>query len=306
MHHLHLSEPQNGINIQSGHLLVLEEKLVSFCPKSSSGGASEVSVHNLVTEDSLVNCSSEFESSIQNGERSAMRVLCYKTSQESETKLLTHLGFTLPVEEKDIVQEDLSQEVNAIGLEDTVEDSMGHAEDKEVTIFANDNGEDFFNNLPSPKADTPASTAADTSVFESLVPNAQEMHEETDGLEESSDPSFHDSVQLIAHVGGAALWESTLDRYLKMNRSPYLKVVSAMVNNDLLSLVNTRSLKFWKETLALLCTFAQREEWTMLCDTLASKLMIAGKTNTLAATLCYICAGNIDTTVENCLFISEK
>jgi hypothetical protein len=34
----------------------------------------------------------------------------------------------------------------------------------------------------------------------------------------------------------------------------------------------------------------------MLCDTLASKLMGAG--NTLAATLCFICAGNIDKTVE--------
>lgn len=42
--------------------------------------------------------------------------------------------------------------------------------------------------------------------------------------------------------------------------------------------------------------FAQREEWTTLSDTLASKLMAAG--NTLAATLCYICAGNIDKTVE--------
>ena len=42
--------------------------------------------------------------------------------------------------------------------------------------------------------------------------------------------------------------------------------------------------------------FAQGEEWTVLCDTLASKLMVAG--NTLAATLCYICSGNIDKTVE--------
>ncbi|GKB50350.1 transport protein Sec31 homolog B-like protein isoform X1 [Tanacetum coccineum] len=39
-----------------------------------------------------------------------------------------------------------------------------------------------------------------------------------------------------------------------------------------------------------------REEWTLLCDTLASRLVAAG--NTLAATLCYICAGNIDKTVE--------
>ena len=42
--------------------------------------------------------------------------------------------------------------------------------------------------------------------------------------------------------------------------------------------------------------FAQRDEWTLLCDTLASRLMSVG--NTLAATLCYICAGNIDKTVE--------
>ncbi|MBA0826712.1 hypothetical protein Goarm_011537, partial [Gossypium armourianum] len=78
---------------------------------------------------------------------------------------------------------------------------------------------------------------------------------------------------VIAHVGDPSLWASTCDQYLKMSCSPYLKVVSAMVNNDLMSLVNTRPLKFWKETLALLCTFAQREEWTVLCDTLASKLM---------------------------------
>lgn len=33
-----------------------------------------------------------------------------------------------------------------------------------------------------------------------------------------------------------------------------IQVVSAMVTNDLMSLVNTRPLDSWKETLALLCT----------------------------------------------------
>ncbi|KAH9709992.1 protein transport protein SEC31 [Citrus sinensis] len=303
-------------------------KLVSFHPKSSAGRTSEVFVHNLVTEDSLVGRSSEFEESIQNGERSEddretwgfLKVM-FEDDGTARTKLLTHLGFTLPTEEKDTVQDDLSQEVNAIGLEDKVADKGAHQRDKEATIFTADNGEDFFNNLPSPKADTPVSTSGNTFAVESSVPSTEELKEEADGVEESSDPSFDDSVQralvvgdykgavalcisankmadalVIAHVGGAALWDRTRDQYLKMNRSPYLKVVSAMVNNDLLSLVNSRPLKFWKETLALLCTFAQREEWTMLCDTLASKLLAAG--NTLAATLCYICAGNIDKTVE--------
>lgn len=44
----------------------------------------QVCVHNLVTEDSLVSRSSEFEAAIQNGERSLLRILCDKKSQESE------------------------------------------------------------------------------------------------------------------------------------------------------------------------------------------------------------------------------
>ncbi|KAK8693364.1 hypothetical protein V6N13_070949 [Hibiscus sabdariffa] len=121
------------------------------------------------------------------------------------------------------------------------------------------------------------------------------------GLEESADTSLDDVVQralvvgdykgaveqciaakkkmadalVIDHVGGVSLWESTRNQYLKMNRSPYLKVVSAMVNNDLMNLVNARPL--------------ERNTGTPL-------YMAAGET--LAATLCYICAGNIDKTVE--------
>ncbi|XP_057456926.1 protein transport protein SEC31 homolog B [Lotus japonicus] len=321
-------------------------KLVSFHPNASSAGSpagtSEVYVHNMVTENSLVSRSSEFEAAIQNGERSLLRVLCDKKTEESEseeeketwgflkvmfeddgtarTKLLTHLGFDVPIEAKDTINEDLSQEVNALGLEDTAVNNAGHVPTTETAIFSTDNGEDFFNNLPSPKADTPLSTSVGNFVVADTANGSEKIQDDLE-VEESGDPSFDDSVQralvvgdykgavtqcisankwadalVIAHVGNASLWESTRDQYLKMIRSPYLKIVSAMVSNDLLSLVNTRPVKFWKETLALLCSFAQRDEWTMLCDTLASKLIGAG--NTLAATLCYICAGNIDKAVE--------
>ncbi|XP_052211325.1 protein transport protein SEC31 homolog B-like [Diospyros lotus] len=318
-------------------------KLVSFCSKDASSGASEVFVHSLVTEDGLVSRSSEFEASMNNGDRSSLRLLCDKKSQESETednretwgflkvmfeedgsartKLLTHLGFSLPIETKDTVQDDLSQGISAIGLEEKQADKGGYVPDKETTAFPSDNGEDFFNNLPSPKAETPVSHSGDKSTLGGSIPIVEEMQQEIVGQEEMADSSFDNAVQhalivgdyngavahcisankmadalVIAHVGGLSLWESTRDQYLKTSHSPYLKIVSAMVNNDLMSLVNTRPLKFWKETLALLCTFAQRDEWTLLCDTLASRLMSVG--NTLAATLCYICAGNIDKTVE--------
>ncbi|KAJ4978081.1 hypothetical protein NE237_008861 [Protea cynaroides] len=323
-------------------------KLVSFHPSSSPTSApvgnSLVYVHSLVTELNLVSRSTEFEAAIQNGEKSSLRLLCEKNSEESKsvddretwgflkvmfedegtarTKLLTHLGFSVQAEEKDKAQEELSQEINALNLNEGT-DKPGLAGDKELSLLPTDNGEDFFNNLQSPKADSSFSPSTSSfGVDGGALDNAEQLPlQELDGTREGTDSSFEDSIQralvvgdykgavaqcitanrmadalVIAHVGGSALWETTRDQYLKKSHSSYLKVVSAMVSNDLVSLVKTRPLAAWKETLAFLCTFAQREEWTLLCDTLASRLMLAG--NTLAATLCYICAGNIDKTVE--------
>ncbi|GMH30630.1 hypothetical protein Nepgr_032473 [Nepenthes gracilis] len=321
-------------------------KIVSFHSRSSPAGApgrsSEVYVHKLVTQDSLASRSSEFGAAIQNGERASLRVLCDTKSKESNsendketwgflkvmfeddgmarTKLLAHLGFSIPETAKYTAEEDLSQQVNALNLENVAEKAE-HTEDKETAVFSYDNGEDFFNYLPSPKADTPISTSGNDFGVAETVLNEDHAEIELNVQADSSDPGLDDAVQralvvgdyktavaqcisanrmadalVIAHVGSASLWESTRDQYLKKSSSPYLKVISAMVNHDLMSIVNTRPLKSWKETLALLCTFAQKEEWTLLCDTLASKLMVAD--NKLAAILCYMCAGNIDKTVE--------
>lgn len=41
-------------------------------------------MHDLVTEQSLVTRSSEFEAAVQHGERSSLKALCDRKSQESE------------------------------------------------------------------------------------------------------------------------------------------------------------------------------------------------------------------------------
>ncbi|KAL3537558.1 hypothetical protein ACH5RR_000924 [Cinchona calisaya] len=318
-------------------------KLVSFNSIEAPAGSSEVYVHNLVTEHILVTRSSEFEAAIQSGERSSLRLLCEKKSQESEsedekeiwgflkvmfeddgtarTKLLSHLGFSPPPEETGTVENNISEQVNALDLNGSELEKDAYDVSKETVMHTTDNGEDFFNNLPSPKVDTPVSTSESKFTTGDSVPVEERSQQEVEVQEDIVDSSFDDAIQnalavgnykgavaecisanrmadalIIAQAGGALLWESTRNKYFKTSRSPYLKVVAAMVNNDLMSLVNTRPLKSWKETIALLCTFAQQDEWTLLCDTLASRLMAAGYT--LAATLCFICAGNIDKTVE--------
>lgn len=322
-------------------------KLVSFHTSSSAGSApsgnSEVYIHNLVTELSFVNRSTEFEAAIQNGDKASLRILCDRKSQESEseqdretwgflkvmfeddgtarTKLVTHLGFRVNTDEVENVSE-LDQKITTtLSLDEKTTSETGVANDTDVNVFATDNGEDFFNNLQSPKADPSLSLSGDAFIVEGdAIPNGEQV-QESGGPGECHDSSFDEDIQralvvgdykgavlqcisanrmadalVIAHVGGTTLWENTRDQYLKQSHSSYLKVVSAMVNNDLMSFVKTRTLSSWKETLALLCTLAQKEEWTVLCDTLACRLVTVG--NTLAATLCYICAGNIDKTVE--------
>lgn len=165
----------------------------------------------------------------------------------ARSNLLTHLGFKLPAEESDTVQDGLSDQVNALSLDEGMANTEDVSEKKESVLFSMDNGEDFFNNLPSPKAETPVATSKNDFVNNDPVNLPQE---EVNGQEESADPAFDDAVQhalvvgdykgavkqcisagkladalAIANVGGPSLWESTLDQFLKTSHSPYLKVI---------------------------------------------------------------------------------
>ncbi|KAJ1696799.1 hypothetical protein LUZ63_005311 [Rhynchospora breviuscula] len=311
-------------------------KFVSFRASPSVPNASntnsEVYVHELVTEHTLVSRSTEFESAIKNGEKASLRALCEKKSEESRseeeketwsflkvmfdedgaarTKLLAHLGFSVPENQTDDSANDLVK-----SLEDSLSLS-GTPTPTRDSQFLVDNGEEFFNNPQATSEDALLSEEASSSNG-----TEQAKKDEVQIPEVPSDPSVDESIEralvvgdykaavaqcvaanrmadalVIAHVGGPSLWENTRNLYLKNSVSSYLKIVSAMAGNDLMSFVNTWPLNSWKETLALLCTFANKDEWAVLCDTLASRLLTAG--HTLPATLCYIVAGSIDKTVE--------
>lgn len=166
------------------------------------------------------------------------------------SKLLAYLGFTLPVDKTNSVNDQLSEQVKSPTTAENTTNKNGISEIKESSLCTTDSGEDFFNNLPSPKIDTPVSTPKNEFVGGDSV---KEDQQETNVQEESSDPSLDDAVQcalivgdykkavaqcisanrladalVIAHVGGTTLWEHTRDQYLKTSRSPYLKVLSVI------------------------------------------------------------------------------
>ncbi|XP_010459526.1 PREDICTED: protein transport protein SEC31 homolog A-like [Camelina sativa] len=262
-------------------------KLVSF--NKNLHDASEVIMHSLATEQSLVNRISRFEAAIENGEKSSLRGLCEKKTEETnseeeketwgllkimlgedgtaKSELRTHLGFSSSSEETD----QTVSEPHATSSSENVEQTQQQMPEEEEE------------GISDPTVDDAIQRSLIVGDYKKAVAQCFSANKMADAL-------------VIAHVGGTTLWESTLDKYLKMSNAPYMKVVSAMMKKDLMTLVNTRPPTSWKETLALICTFAEGDEWTSLCDALASKLMATGFT--LAATLCYICAGNVDKTVD--------
>jgi hypothetical protein len=100
---------------------------------------------------------------------------------------------------------------------------------------------------------------------------------------------------LLASCGGPDLWVKTQRAFFAHQSRPVMRVVAAIIKNELSSLVEQAELSDWRETLAILSTYAKSEEFPSLCDKLAGRLEAAGDRH--SATLCYMCAVNVDKTV---------
>lgn len=80
-------------------------------------------------------------------------------------------------------------------------------------------------------------------------------------------------------------------------------LLSAVADNDFHTLINERLVSQWRETLAMLVAYVNdTDAWVSLCNELGMRLAQARKDH--AATLCFICAGNVDRAVA--LWIRTK
>lgn len=156
----------------------------------------------------------------------------------TRTKILTHLGFTVPNDASYDASDDLGKRLSAaLSLDETSKGTV--AEVGESSALSVDNGEEFFNNLQ---------LSVDHSQ-DNDAPNGKDVDKQHEEHIESSDSTIDDNIQralivgdykeavlqcmsanrmadalVIANLGGSLLWESTRDQYLKKSLSPYLKV----------------------------------------------------------------------------------
>ncbi|KAH7839882.1 hypothetical protein Vadar_009937 [Vaccinium darrowii] len=93
-------------------------------------------------------------------------------------------------------------------------------------------------------------------------------------------------IPRICEMDGTDSRRSVLDEILKVEITPDTRIIEAGAGLE----------EYLIRRIRHGFQFAQGEEWSSLCDSLASRLMAVR--NTLPATLCYIRAGYIDKTVE--------
>lgn len=282
-------------------------------------------------------CETKAAAAGNDGEKETWNFLTVLFEDDARTKLLTHLDFQVPVTASEFQEEDQADQIAgeveeklALGSSyDGVQQPLVVPPSVDVpgSTGAMVGDEDFFDNIQeslTPRATVPVSvppTVPPVTVAEDEEDGEDELEDEVEVEEVEEDPEVEDAIQralvvgnyegavdaclaagrmadalVIASVGGTDLWSKTQRAYMKAITRPYMKVIECVVNNDLRELINSRPSEQWKETLALLCTYGASTEWASLCDALASKLEGAGDLQ--SATLCYICAGNIERTVD--------
>lgn len=103
---------------------------------------------------------------------------------------------------------------------------------------------------------------------------------------------------MLASCGGGDLLAKTQERYFvsESSKRPFLSLVSGIIRNQLDELVASADTSTWHEMLAILSTYAQSEEFPTLCILLGDRLQEAGDDSN--ASLCYMCALNLERSVE--------
>ena len=235
-----------------------------------------VKIYTVPEQEDLVQVSAQFESELAQCDNPVafclrrtgpswgfMSVLFHSNAREH---LLQHLGF-------DAVQ--IAQAANAFTQTSPAENGL-----EKLSLHGNDTPNHSGSRM-SGAAQALVQRALIVGNFEAAVECCWKAGNLSDAL-------------LLAYCGGADLWSQTQERYLSQFQPerPYLSLLSGIAQSQWDTLVAESNTAQWQETLAILSSYAQSEEFPRLCIALGQRLEEAGHDEN--ASLCYMCALNVE------------
>ncbi|CEF99808.1 Helicase, C-terminal [Ostreococcus tauri] len=296
-------------------------------PTASPTTISIMSVKSESTDGMVVKEQSvEFEQAVKNGEVNDLIKFCEVKRQDAKgedqeawtfmrilfaedarREMLRHLEFGDALEARE-------KSLAALSMKDAreVEDSAPMSAPTSPSLPPVEDNDAFFDNLgdapvqppkptpapksiPPPKQATvttiPPPTAADFEIQRALIVGDYKA-----AVAACEKAERYADALILAAAGGPELWAEAQASHIARAPRPYMQVAAAVVGKNLSSLVKARPVSAWRETLAMLCTYAPGDEWGPLAEVLAEGLITSGDHN--SAMLCYICAGNVDAAIK--------
>ncbi|PNH43983.1 hypothetical protein VD0004_g3633 [Verticillium dahliae] len=303
-------------------------KLVIFKPQPGQARASKVIISPFSVDSDIGTATEKFEASLQSGdlvgiceahkdqaateeEKADWLVMETLTGDNPRKAIIEHLGFT----EEEIVNGTAAEETKE--KTETASDAEKEAEEpksasKRVSgFFADGEGDgdedDFLSGIPATKGaktDSPFNLLSENdSAVEKQITKALLLGNFTKATEICLKEEQFAEAFLLANCGGQELVDKVQKAYLarKSGRPSYVRLLSSVIDKNLWDVVYNADLENWKETMAVLCTFSDPQEFPDLCEALGDRVFDHGLRKD--ASFCYLVGSKLEKVVN--IWIAE-
>ncbi|EGC35441.1 hypothetical protein DICPUDRAFT_152246 [Dictyostelium purpureum] len=265
-------------------------------------------------------CEEKIQQSTNEEEKSIWSFLKVKFAQDDRFKILDYLGYDIETIKKELsqflgtlpelpIEKKEPTSTTTTTTEGSTPDESNDNSGDQSSLFPNTGDDDFAKNIAngltlngddsssvtSTESKTPIEFPVDEK--EQMITKALLVGDHQAAVDCCLRLGRYSDALILAHSAGQEIWKKTQEAYFEIVKSPFGRVVSCIVKRDFNRLVRTADLSDWKASLAILCTYAAPSDFKNLSGILGDRLINETK-DTKSAILCYICAGDIDKTVN--------
>ncbi|KAK4981687.1 protein transport protein S31, partial [Elasticomyces elasticus] len=253
-------------------------------------------------------CQKKIDEAATEEERADWQVIETLNAGKSRKKLREYLGFSDEIDE-------LAMQTSHMGLNsdksaDGTAQVNGTTDDVSSFFESTSDGDGFLADLAATKGAktnspfhlfTGSETAADKRITQALIMGQFER-----ALDICLQDGRMSDAFMIAICGGQKCVDKVQTAYLKKKaHGPnYLRLLASIVGKNLWDVVHNANLANWKEVMATLCTYADENEFSDLCEALGDRLEESMTNDVDSGTLrrdasfCYLAGSKLEKVVN--------
>ncbi|GJN84869.1 protein transport protein S31 [Purpureocillium lilacinum] len=273
-----------------------------FSIDSAVSAATEKFQEALATGDLTAICEDRMQEAKTDEEKADWKVMETLVGDNPRGKIIEYLGF-----KEDELANGTTKEEPANGEKEAEAEAETETEapGKEQSDFwggGDGDGEDFLSRVAATKGtktDNPfrlfsdSDTSVEKSITKALMLGNFAKASDICLAEDRIADAF-----LIANCGGQELVDKVQTAYLtkKSGMPSYMRLLGSVIGKNLWDIVYNANLENWKETMAILCTFSDPQEFPDLCEALGDRIGEAGQRKD--ASFCYLVGSKLEKVVD--------